>query len=383
MSVAFSVIEHRHEVHTIGPEVPASLLHVLRDSEVRMAASGVPDHQALAELRRSGLLAIAVPVEYGGAGGDAAAVNRVAETVATVNPSVAIIMFQHFAVSARIAEWGTERQKAELLPILASGQWLAASAWSEPGAGAAKKRLATTGVPLSGDRWLLDGAKSFTTGAGIADLYLVLVQTSVAQDDPTSSYGSSGQSFFLVRGDNPGLVSDLSLDLVGMRGSATGFVSLRECVVTDADRLGQVGDAAKIIAGVRESGATLGAVSVGIAQAAVDIAAAHIATSTSPMLQARRCQLVNFSTLIEAARALVVRAGQRSSPNPGTTTLQSKLHASITAEEVCLDISRIVGSSGYVIEHRLNRLIADARAVALMGPTNDLCRELVAASWNI
>jgi alkylation response protein AidB-like acyl-CoA dehydrogenase len=354
-----------------------SLLDTLRDAAERSAAGGEPDAAALDALRASGLLGVAVPIVFGGTGGDAAEINRVVARIATVNPSAAIILFQHYAVSARIDEWGTPRQKAELLPALASGRWLAASAWSETGAGAAKKKLGTTGTPLPGDKWLLDGAKSFTTSAGIADLYLVLVQTS-DEDDVTVSYGSAGQSFFLVHGDNLGLVPDLGLDLLGMRGSATGFVSLRECVVADGDRLGPLGAAPAIIAGVRETGATLGAVSVGIARTALDIALTHSARLAPESRTNLRHRLVKLATLVEAAEALVDRAGRRGS---GVTTLLSKLHASTVGEQVCLEVARLLGSAGYIVDHRLNRLTADARAVALMGPTNELCRELVAGTW--
>lgn len=373
MSVAFSLTQP-------GPLVPESLVDLLRTSAEQTARTGVPDPVALDRLRTCGLLGAAVPVAYGGLGGDAATVNRVVERVATVNPSLSIVLFQHFAVSARIDEWGTAAQKAELLPELAAGRVLAASAWSETGAGAAKKALATTGVRTA-TGWRLDGAKSFTTSAGIADLYLVLVQTAAAVDDPASSYGSAGQSFFLVRGDNPGIVPDLGLDLLGMRGSATGFVSLRECAVPDRDRLGPLGGAPKIIAGVRDTGATLGAVSVGIGQAALDVALRHAAKLAPNAQESLRHRLVKVSTLVEAARALVERAGARASGDPGVTTLQSKLHASTVAEQVCLEVARMLGSAGYVVAHQLNRLTADARAVALMGPTNELCRELVARSW--
>jgi alkylation response protein AidB-like acyl-CoA dehydrogenase len=373
MSVAFSLTRPE-------PALPESLVDLLRTSAEQTARTGEPDPVALDALRASGLLGTAVPVAYGGLGGDAATVNRVVERVAAVNPSLSIVLFQHFAVSARIDEWGTAAQKAELLGELASGRVLAASAWSETGAGAAKKKLATTGVRTA-TGWRLDGAKSFTTSAGIADLYLVLVQTGEARDDPASSYGSAGQSFFLVRGENPGIVPDLGLDLLGMRGSATGFVSLRECAVPDHDRLGPLGRAPAIIAGVRDTGATLGAVSVGIGQAALDIALRHAAKLAPDVRDSLRHRLVKVSTLVEAARALVERAGARASGDPGMTTLQSKLHASTVAEQVCLEVARMLGSAGYVVAHQLNRLAADARAVALMGPTNELCRELVARSW--
>jgi alkylation response protein AidB-like acyl-CoA dehydrogenase len=349
----------------------ASLLDELRASAARTARSGAPDPEALALLRGSGLLA---------AGPSGEAVNRIVEEVATANPSLAIILFQHCAVTARIAEWGSPAQKSTLLPALTSGELLAASAWSEPGAGAAKKVIATTAVRRAGG-WLLNGGKSFTTGAGIADLYLVLVQTSRPREDPRSTYGAAGQSFFLVSGENPGLVPDLGLDLVGMRGSATGFVTLSDCLVTDEDRLGPLGEAPRIIAGVRQTGATLGAVSAGIARAALELAEQRAAGSGGLSSQAVRHRLVDLGVRVEAARAIVALAGARSSADPGMTTLRSKLFATVVAEQVCAEVARMLGSAGYVVANRVNQLIADARAVALMGPSDELCRELVAAPW--
>jgi alkylation response protein AidB-like acyl-CoA dehydrogenase len=240
--------------------------------------------------------------------------------------------------------------------------------------------LATTAVRQAGG-WLLSGGKSFTTGAGIADLYLVLVQTSRPRDDRQSAYGSAGQSFFLVRGDNPGLVPDLGLDLVGMRGSATGFVTLSDCVVRDEDRLGPLGEAPKIISGVRRTGATLGAVSAGIARSALELAEQHAERSGGLSSQAVRHRLVDLGVQVEAVRAMVARAGALSSADPGMTTLRSKLFATVVAEQVCAEVARMLSSAGYVVANRINQLAADARAVALMGPANELCRELVAAPW--
>lgn len=362
------------------PLLTAELRARLSDSVEKSDAAGEPDPAALAALRASGLLGTAVPARHGGAGGDAVAVNRVVEEIATLDPSMAIIAFQHFAVSARIAEWGSEEQRGRLLPRLADGTWLAASAWSEQGAGAAKRNLASTGGRLADGRWRLDGAKTFATGAGIADLYLVLVQT--ARPAATGEgYGADGQTFFLVESGDPGLVPDLGPDLAGMRGSATGLVALEGCLVPDRDRLGPEGGAAAVIAGVRESGASLGAVSVGIARAAFDLAVRHARGHGLLDLPTVRHRLVELATRLEAARAVVERAGARASADPGAATLHSKLHASVAAEEICLDAARMLGSAGYRAGDRIGRLLSDARGIAFMGPTNDLCRDLLAASW--
>ncbi|UJW33024.1 acyl-CoA/acyl-ACP dehydrogenase [Saccharothrix sp. AJ9571] len=362
----------------------ASTLEIFREAATRSDDTNVPDDQALNELRKSGLLATAVPATYGGSGADTVELNELVSKVAEVNPSMAIIMFQHFAVCARINEWGTPEQKELWLPSMATGDTLGASAWSETGAGAAKKNLATSAERIEDGRWLLNGAKSFTTGAGVADIYLVLVGTSAGAEqaqDTKNVYGSAGQTFFLVRKENEGLIANLGLELAGMRGSATGFVSLQDCVVSDDDRLGPVGHAPAIIAGVRQSGATLGAVSVGVAQAAMDVALAHFTKTGALEAPTVRHRVTELSVQVEAARAIVNFAGTRRGEDPGAVTLRSKLFASVTAEHVCFEVARMLGSAAYLVNHQLNRLISDARAVALMGPTNELCRELVSASW--
>ncbi|MEV8504826.1 acyl-CoA dehydrogenase family protein [Actinoplanes sp. NPDC051475] len=365
----------------VSPGLPPELAAELCASAARTHRTGVPDPEALAALRGSGLLGTAVPARYGGTGGGAPEVNEVVRRLAMVNPSLAIVAFQHFAVSARIAEWGSPRQRRELLPALADGSRLAASAWSEPGAGAAKHHITSTGERRRDGRWTLTGAKSFTTAASIADLYLVLVRTDDAAHGDPSLYGSPGQSFFLVPGDCPGLSADLSLDLVGMRGSATGFVSLDGCVVADEDRLGPEGRAADIIAAVREYGATLGAVAAGIARAALDLALEHVVRRGTVAALPVRHRLTDTATRVEAVEAMIERSGARSSPDPGLTTLHSKMFASTTAEQVCLELAHLLGSAGYTTASDINRLVLDARAVALMGPTNELCRDIVAAGW--
>jgi alkylation response protein AidB-like acyl-CoA dehydrogenase len=341
--------------------------------------SGRPSTEAVAALRGSGLLAAPIPRDHGGLGLDADALNRLLERLGQIDASIAIIVFQHFAVAARVAEWSTT-QRAVVLALLASGEWLAASAWSEAGAGADKRRLATTARRAPDGGWVIDGAKTFVTGAGLADVYLVLATTSEPTGD-TSTYGSVGQSFFLVEATAPGVLCDTELDLVGMRGSATGFVSLVSCHVPERALLGPLDEATRVIAGVRDHGMTLGAVAVGVAQRAVDVTYAHVARRDLAAQQALRHRLVDLCTQIEAARALVASAGRCDGERPGMTTLHSKLFASATCERVVAECQRLLGSAGFVREHPINRLARDARALGLMGPTNDLCRELVSASW--
>ena len=360
------------------PTVPEALLRrIALDGD----ETGRPSPGKLAVLRESGLLGLAVPEEHGGLGGDGQAVNRVVAEVARVNPSLAIILFQHFAVTSRIVDWGTASQRRRYLPKLATGELLAASAWSEKDAGADKRNIATTAEAAPGG-WVVNGSKAFTTGAGIADLYLVLAVTGQPRQDGTVPlYGGAGQSFLLVDAGLEGVRCAAWTDLVGMRDSATGSVEFRDCHVPAEALLGPQGCAPLIIASVRESGATLGAVSVGIADAVYQLAWEHAAKRGRTAERAVRHRLVDLTVKIETARAIVERAGRRDGPDPATATLFSKLFASDACEEVCQEVTRMLGSAAFSGRHPINRWAADARAVALMGPTNELCRDLASAGW--
>lgn len=354
----------------------ASLLGTMRENAAQADSEGKPSEASLAALRATGMLGLVVPREFGGLGQDALTLNRFIADLASADASIAIIAFQHFAVCCRIADWGTQAQREALLPAAASGTLMFASAWSETGASADKKRMSTRAEQRADGSWVLNGAKSFATGAGVADLYLILAQSSDAAAT-TSSYGGAGQTFFLVEASNPGLVAELGMDLVGMRASATGFVRLCDCEVPEQAVLGPVDGAARVIASVRDSGATLGAVSAGLAQAAYDLLVGHLSAKGLLDAPAVGPRLVEIATQVEAVRAVVDQVGRRDSAAPGALNLHGKLFASVMAEAIISEASRMLGSAGFLAPHAINRLGRDARAVALMGPTNDVCRELL------
>jgi alkylation response protein AidB-like acyl-CoA dehydrogenase len=122
-------------------------------------------------------------------------------------------------------------------------------------------------------------------------------------------------------------------------------------------------------------------VSLGIAETAYRLALAHATRRGLDGQQAVRHRLVDLGARVAAARALVDAAGRRDTAEPGITTLYSKLIASQLSEEILQEAQRLLGSAGFLRDHPVNKLARDARAVGLMGPTNDLCRELVSAPW--
>lgn len=366
----------------LKPAIDPQLQQRIRDLRQDCDIAHAPAPELVQSIRDSTFIGTVVPTEYGGLGEDSARANYVVTQLAKSDPSLAIVVFQHFAVCSRIAEWGTEHQKSAILPKLASGEWLAASAWSERGAGANKRNIATLASRRDSSTWSVSGTKSFTTGAGLANIYLVLSQTDASEGAADATeYGSIGQTFFLVPATTAGFQADLSMRLTGMRASATGTLRLSNCELPDSAILGTVGAAPTIISGVRESGMTLGAVALGIAEGAYDLALDSVRRQNRLDDALTRSRLLALAQQIEAAASLVEKVGSPACPRRGDLTLFSKLLASETAESVCTGARHLLGSSAFAEEHPLNILARDARAIALMGPTNELCRDLLGRSW--
>src|SRR5438309_8926984 len=194
-----------------------------------------------------GLLGILVPDSYGGAGLDHLSFALFIEEVARFSASTAVILDVHVSVGTEpIVLFGTEEQKRRWLPNLAQGRKLAAFALTEPEAGSDAAHLKTTAT-RRGDGYVLNGSKIFITNAGEAQLYTVMASTG-----PGS--GAEGITAFLVGGDNPGLKVGPRFKKMGLNGSAIAEVYLENCVVGEADRLGQEGEGFRIAMRALDSG---------------------------------------------------------------------------------------------------------------------------------
>ncbi|WP_316529407.1 acyl-CoA dehydrogenase family protein [Kitasatospora brasiliensis] len=341
--------------------------------------AGRPSDDALLSLHTGGVLRLPIPVEYGGLGGSWEAVNRVVTALARVDASVAIITFLHYASVSRIMGWGTTEQKKRLLSAVALEGSIIASSWSEPGSDAAKQHIATSAQARAHGGWRLSGAKSFTTGAGVASLYLVLARTSEAEG-ASGSYGQTNQGIFVVDAAQPGFVIDGTLDLVGMRRSATGLIRLDSYPTGPDDMLAHSVDTPALIGYPHTLGLTLGAVALGIAERAYDIALETARSRSLLDSPLHRHHVFQLGSRLAAVRG-VVEAATRPSPDCTAAALTAKVFASEEAEAICRGAQEMAGSAGLSQGHPLNRLAQDARAITLMGPPNYLCRDLV--TWRL
>jgi alkylation response protein AidB-like acyl-CoA dehydrogenase len=334
-----------------------------------------------ADLRRSGLFGLMVPERLGGAGAGFAEYAAIAYELARGNGATALIFNMHASVTGALSGVTDELADALGLPrealqarddylrAAAEGGWYAV-AMSERGAGSRLSQLTTT-YERTDDGFHIKGAKTFCSGAGHADAYLVAAR-SVADPAQVSQ-------FLVPAGD--GLTVEPTWDALGMRATGSHDVHVDVTVPATA-LLGGVEGLALVIAQLAPQWmvASYAAVYVGVARAAVDAAVEHVNGRNLGHLPAVRARIGRADAAVAAAHLTVMEAARRVDENPGDTVTnrwvwRAKLVAGSTAAEVAASMLEAAGTSAMRRGHPLERLYRDARAGSLQPATSDVCAD--------
>ncbi len=329
--------------------------------------------------RRHDVYAVAFPPEYGGVSGSALTLAMVIEEVAKVCATSALLVAVQALGGYPILLGGSEAQRREFLPRLASGELIAAYALSEADAGSDPAAMRTR-ARRDGQEYVLDGSKMWITNGSVADLIVLFAVT-----DPER--GSRGISAFLVDGDSPGLERRQIHGKLGIRGSDTAELSLSSCRVPASRLLGQEGDGFRIAMGVLDrSRPQIGAQALGIGAGALERAVAYAKERRQfgrPIAEFQGIQfmLADMAVQLEASRQLVHAACRAiDEKQQGVTRLaaMAKLMASDTAMRVTTDAVQILGGYGYVSEFPLERMMRDAKITQIYEGTNQIQRVVIA-----
>ncbi|PZF94962.1 acyl-CoA dehydrogenase family protein [Micromonospora deserti] len=334
------------------------------------------------DLREAGLFGLMVPRELGGMGATFAEYAAVATELARGNGASALVFNMHASVTGALGAVTEELAEAlgvpdealaardRLLRAAAQGSWYAV-AMSERGAGARLSQLTTVYEPVDGG-YHLKGSKTFCSGAGHADGYLVAARSAVDQ---------SVVSQFLVPAGPAGLIVEPTWDSLGMRATASHDLHLD--VTVPADRLlGGVEGLALVVAQLMPHWlvASYAAVYVGVARAAVDAAAEHLNARNLAGLPAVRARLGRADAAVAAADLVVAEAARRVDEAPGDAETnrwvwRAKLLAGTTAADVAASMLEAAGTSATRRGHPLERLYRDARCGSLHPATSDVCAD--------
>jgi len=302
------------------------------------------------------------------------------EEIAKACASSALLLAVQDLGSLPIRLAGSEELKQRVLPRLASGEWLAAFALSEPDAGSDPRAMRMR-ARRDGDGWVLDGAKNWITNVGVAHAYVVFAVT-----DPDAP-SSRGISAFFVEADRPGFSISRVEHKMGMRGSPTGQPVLDGVRVPAANLIGAEGDGFKIaMRTLDHSRLGIAAQALGIAQGATDYAVGYARERIAfgqPLidLQGIQFKLADMVTRCAAARELLYRAAakaQRGERDLGTYSAMAKLFCSDVAMEVTVEAVQVLGGYGYVTEYPVERMMRDAKLTQIYEGTNEIQRVVIA-----
>jgi alkylation response protein AidB-like acyl-CoA dehydrogenase len=335
-----------------------------------------------AELRQSGLFGVLVPTKLGGAGAGFADYAAVAYELARGHGASALVFNMHASVTGALSAVDETLSAAlgvpdealvardELLSAAAKGAWYAV-AMSERGVGSRLSRLSTSYERVS-DGFRIRGAKTFVSGAGHADGYLVAARSAADQ---------SVVSQFLVPADADGLRVEKTWDSLGMRATRSDDLHV-DVTVPERALLGGVEGLALVVAQLMPHWlvASYAAVYVGVAQAAVDAAAAHVTERGLGHLPAVRARIGRADAAVAAARLVVDDAARRvdaaaGDPETNRWVWRAKLLAGTTAAEVAASMLEAAGTSASRRGHPLERLFRDARCGSLQPATSDVCAD--------
>ena len=344
----------------------------------RWDAEGSFPLDTLKHAAAQGFAAIYVHDEHGGAGFNRLAATLIFEELAAACPSTAAYLSIHNMVAWMIDQYGSPDQREHWIPKLARMEALGSYCMSEPDAGSDLAGLHARAT-REGDEYVLNGVKSFVSGGGTSDIYLVLART--------GGEGARGVSCFLVEKNTPGLSFGAPEEKLGWRAQPTAMVKLENCRVPVANRVGAEGAGFKIaMAGLDGGRVNIGACSVGGARACLEAARLHIGTRSQfgrklSRFQALQFKLADMATALDAARLLVRRAARTIDFGHAEATMycaMAKRFAADTCFTICDDALQLHGGYGYIKGSPVERYLRDLRVHRIMEGTSEIMRVVIA-----
>jgi alkylation response protein AidB-like acyl-CoA dehydrogenase len=345
----------------------------------RMDRDGAYPDGLVRRLGELGFLGMFVPQEFGGSGMDLISYVIAMEEISKAWASLSVIVsVNNSLICAPILRFGNAAQKEKYLAQLARGEKLGCYALTEPGAGSDAGSIQTRAT-RSGDDYVLNGQKIFTTGGSRADLAIVYASTAPA-------LGKRGISAFLVEKNTPGFIVGKLEDKLGLRSSDTASLTFEDCRIPQTNRLGEEGEGFRIALATLDGGRIgIAAQALGIAQGCLEESLAHAGERQQfgrPIsnFQAIQWMLADMATEIDAARLMIYRAAWLAQQGKTITreAAMAKVFASEAANRIAYKAIQIFGGYGYTKEFPVERFFRDARITTIYEGTSEIQRLVIA-----
>jgi len=327
-----------------------------------------------------GLMGVAVPEEYGGAGMDNICYAIAMEEIARACASTAVILSVNNSLAcAPILSFGSEEQKRKYLIPLATGELLGCFGLTEPEAGSDAGSQKTTAV-RDGSHYVLNGTKNFITNATEADTCVLFAMTDREKKQ-------KGITAFILDMKSEGITVGKKEVKLGICASATASIILEDVKIPAANRLGNEGEGFKIAMHTLDGGRIgIAAQAIGIARASLEDSLAYAKErkqfgQSIASFQAIQWMLADMATEIDAARMLTYRAAWRKDRNLRYTreSAMAKLYASEAAMRASVKGIQIHGGYGYIREYPAERHFRDAKITEIYEGTSEIQRLVIAS----
>jgi acyl-CoA dehydrogenase len=370
----------------LDPDTFAALLETvrrfvaerLRPLEAQVAEADEVPPDIVAEMRELGLFGLSIPEEYGGLGLTMGEEVRVALELGRTSPAFRSVFGTNVGIGSQgLVIAGSEAQKRQWLPRIASGEIVTSFALTEPGAGSDGASVETRAV-AEGESYRLSGAKRYITNADKASLFTVMART--------GGPGAKGVSAFLVPADLPGLAIGAPERKMGQQGAHVCDVHFDDVPVPAANRLGAEGEGFRVAMQVLDRGRLhIAAVCVGVAERLIADMVAYATERRQfgkPIADFQLVQAMIADSKAEtmAARALVLEAAEQMDGGDRITleAAAAKYIASETVGRVADRAVQVHGGAGYIADYGIERLYRDVRLFRIYEGTSQIQQLVIA-----
>ena len=375
------MIRFTEEHYDIRDMVASFSDNELRPLAAKVDAEAAFPKEGLDKLAELGILGLVAPEEHGGVDGDLRMVALVLEQLARGCASTAMVLGTHLAeVTMAICAHGTDAQKAELLPKLATGELLGTFCIAEVDAECDAGAIACTAT-RDGDDWVIDGVKKYVVAGSASGLYLLVARVG---DEP----GTENLRMFLINGgaQAAGVRIVGEEDMLGMRGCGIAEVAFEECRVPASALLGEREHTFDDIRGVLAAGrVAAAAIAAGVARNAIDYALVYASERRAfgrsiDQFEAIRNMVADGRIAAEAGRLLTYNAAALCDAGSAyhMEASMAKLHSCEGAYKATKNAVQVLGGNGYSREYPVERMYRDAKTLEVLEAPGELHRRLVA-----
>ncbi len=338
------------------------------------------DRAVFTKAAELGFMGIYTGEEHGGTALSRLDSALVFEQLARGDVSHTAMITIHNMATWMVDRYGDDNVRAKFVPRLTAGELIASYCLTEPGAGSDAASLSTKAVRDGGD-YILNGSKSFISGAGWSDVYIVMART--------SGDGAKGVSTFVVEKDAPGLSFGAMEKKMGWNAQPTAQVIFEDCRIPAENRVGAEGDGFKFaMSGLDGGRVNIGACSLGGAQKALDATLEYTKDRQQfgkpiAAFQNTQFMLADMATELAASRLMIYRAADmvdKKHPEAGAACAMAKRFTTDMCSKIANDALQLHGGYGYLKDYEIEQIVRDLRVHQILEGTNQIMRMIISRS---